>query len=404
MKMNATYLKPNSSQRPSGYEAATGSSKTSSGFTLVEMLVVIAIIGILVGLTLPAIRGAIETARDAERKLEVERLSRGFEKYEQKYGDYPPDGSDINVIQRHFRKLFPRLHSDDNALLTALTSSTASGAFSPAAMDRAEAVVFFLGGFSDDITRPISGPGGPLEFKDFQGDGNTADIANYQYNLNRNNPFFEFDAGRLDTVLNGSRYISNDEIRYEYTGQALAARGGRDLLPTFLADDGETPVVYFDSRTYGLLPGGVYNGYSVGGEFGAVRPYKTQVGAEGPDATTYETTANAMAAVSFQRVDTFQIIHPGSDGVFGASIFDSQDPQNPEIPPSGALPVYFIAETGVAISPDANANSFDALKSLENGVSYSRFNDSAAANAVSSNGHLDNITNSSTSTLESDLP
>lgn len=388
IKMNAPHLKRSLSQRQ---------RKTRTGFTLVELLVVITIIGILAGLALPAILGAVNTAQDAKRKLEVERIASGVEKYYQKYGDYPPDGSDINVIQRHFRRLFPRLHSDDNALLFSLTSST-SGGFSSVAMDRAEALVFFLGGFSDDLSRPLTGPGGPLEFKNYTGDGIRTNIANYQYNLTRSNPMVEFDAGRLDVVLVGSRYVSNDENRYEYDPTALASRGGNDLLPTYLADGAETPLVYFDSRTYGnvgtaAMP--AYNGYRVGGEFGAIRPYKTQVGAQEPSGSTYGSAENAMAAVSFQNADKFQIIHPGGDGVFGAAIFD---------PGSLVVPVHFIAETGDAIRPNASADSFKALKILSGGITISRFNDLLQDSSVSLNGHLDNITNSSTSTIESDLP
>lgn len=60
------------------------------GFTLVELLVVIVIIGILVALLIPAIAGAIRTARNAQASAEINNLSGALAQFNNQYGDYPP--------------------------------------------------------------------------------------------------------------------------------------------------------------------------------------------------------------------------------------------------------------------------------------------------------------------------
>ena len=50
-------------------------SKLISGFTLVELLVVMGIIGILAGMSIFALQGARESARDARRKGDLETIA-----------------------------------------------------------------------------------------------------------------------------------------------------------------------------------------------------------------------------------------------------------------------------------------------------------------------------------------
>ncbi len=64
--------------------------RASAGFTLVEVLIVIAIIGLLAGLLLPALLGAKEQARMAATQSTLQALRGALEQYQSRFGDYPP--------------------------------------------------------------------------------------------------------------------------------------------------------------------------------------------------------------------------------------------------------------------------------------------------------------------------
>lgn len=350
---------------------------TRKGFTLVELMIAIAIIAILMTLTITAVTRAIGRGRETAARLEINALQQAVEQYNLKYGDYPPDGSSYAVLTRHMGKIFPRMSPQDSALLNQLVQDRSSGDFSYVAMDRAEALVFFLGGFSENVLFPLTGEGGPLKLSSSPVNANASDLANYEYNGTRDNAFFDFDPARLTTGRNGSGYLmSTDEALLNV---ADPVHGGNDPLPVYLARVGvPTPLVYFDSRTYGSVGPGAFNGYLAGpygvSEYGGIRPYMTGLNANG---TTF-------ADLKFHNDSTFQIISPGADGVFGAMVS-----LNSGMP--GVDPVYFVSETGVAVGP-SGAPSIRAFQDVD------------WLSSVTVNGHLDNLTNFSSSTLESDLP
>lgn len=63
--------------------------KTKSGFTIVELLIVIVIIGILAAITIVAYNGIQTRARDNVRKADIANLAKGIELYYAANGNYP---------------------------------------------------------------------------------------------------------------------------------------------------------------------------------------------------------------------------------------------------------------------------------------------------------------------------
>lgn len=72
----------------------------SPAFTLIELLIVIAIIGILMSLLFPAVNSAIDAARKAQAKNDVTQIATAVIAYETEYGKLPEgptaSGADIN--------------------------------------------------------------------------------------------------------------------------------------------------------------------------------------------------------------------------------------------------------------------------------------------------------------------
>jgi len=65
----------------------------SFGFTLVELLVVITILGIIVAIGLVSFRSAQERGRDAQRKSDLKQIASALELYYSDYGKYPDAGA-----------------------------------------------------------------------------------------------------------------------------------------------------------------------------------------------------------------------------------------------------------------------------------------------------------------------
>lgn len=260
-----------------------GSKRYRTGFTLVELLVVIAIIGVLVGLTVPAVFAVRRTFNNASVKFEVQALEDAVEKYRTKYGEYPPDGSSWPIMEAHFRKAFPGILQSELLLVNSVVPAIRND-YDGRVMDPAEAVVFFLGGFSSDSQKPFSGKGGP-----FLNTGTAASPV-WVYNGSRENEFYPFKSERL---------VFTDE----------SARGATpdDLFPVYSSYLTTTPYVYFDSRTYQFARGGsVFCNYHRATPPDAIMGVARPLLSAAPSGTSW-----------YENPKKFQIMSPGIDGLYG---------------------------------------------------------------------------------------
>ncbi len=365
------------------------------GFTLVELLVAIAIIGILMAIAIPAILNALSTAKTSSIRVEINALEQGMERYKDSHGDYPPDFSDWATIQRHYRKAFPRMGANDVTLLYNLLH--VGGVFQAAQLDRAEALLWALGGYSDDIQRPFTGVGGPLAWTG-DGSNNYTDTAvtdserqtttNFQINTDRINSFFSFDVARL-----GYGTI-DDSLPRTGTNRLFSSDGDGDLFPTYAARAGGAPYVYFDSRTYSIYDGtvGDFNGFA-SPTFGVVRPYFGQQSVANKTGANYTSDAVALAGWQFVNPNKFQIISAGLDNNFGSVASFNVDGD------SALEAVFFQYPSGNAIAPRTDVDTPGELL-VANVTKY----DETSAFGKLENFQEDNVTNFSNAKLVDDVP
>jgi len=177
--------------------------RPSKGFTLVEMLVVIAIIGILAALIIPAIWSAVIAAREHRIVQEVSQLTMSLDKYKQQRNAYPPDGFNASAVAQHLRSKFPK-HDEGTA-----TSGGPLNALLTANLTAAESLVFWLGQTVNDPRRPLSGQGAV-------------------------DSYFEFKEPRLRPT----RIVN------------LGGRGDVQLYEFIPPEGGESPYVYFPAPYY----------------------------------------------------------------------------------------------------------------------------------------------------------
>lgn len=74
------------------------SHKTEQGFTLIELMVVIVILGILAGLIVPRIMGRPEEAKQLKAKLQIESLETSLKLYKLDNGTYPTTDQGLQAL------------------------------------------------------------------------------------------------------------------------------------------------------------------------------------------------------------------------------------------------------------------------------------------------------------------
>ena len=302
-------------------------SPKPSAFTLVELLVVISIIGILAALITGAAINAMIKAKQAAITMELQQIGAAMEDLKNELGAYPPNGMNNDVIVlaendfvRMFKKSFPRSQEPlqlINALASRTTGSFPGGSYNVTRPQKndgssegggltgAEALCFWLGGFSSDVSYPISGPGGPS----FQVNNSLPGLGEV---LEDRQLRYEFDLGRLSPRTTDNAFDDTNARYITYNDPRISPAGTGPLrrinLWRYTPSGSTEPIAYFDTsrhtpEEYDLPLSGI-----AGGDIYALKKFREGV---------TSVTATVNADVRFLADKKFQILHCGADDIWG---------------------------------------------------------------------------------------
>ncbi|MDO5309074.1 MAG: prepilin-type N-terminal cleavage/methylation domain-containing protein [Planctomycetia bacterium] len=304
-----------------------------AGFTLVEILVVIVIIGLLAGLTTTVVVGARRTVNNSIISTQMAQLSMALDEYKNRYGEYPPDLSDSDAVTRHLRKRWPRYRVDYDTFINHVTlgcdlssqqwgksdtltsiDEVGSGKHEWQIKSYVSSLIFWLGGLPDENGVPsgfYASPKAPL--------GITAEGTPLRRpgRAKREKPLFTFERKFLGAYASSPDYDGDLPAYYPIDLDDLEGNT-KSYIPAYC--QGGYPIVYFrptPNSPYGnalkkfyLADDGNLNFVS------CATPYMRNF----DNGTWYEEKR-------------FQLIHPGADGMFGSNEQDSPRPGSPATQP-----------------------------------------------------------------------
>lgn len=84
------------------------SCANSCGFTLLEMIVVVIILGLLIGLVAPKFFGHVDKAKQTEAQAQIELLGQALDLYRLEKGRYPTNEEGLEVVRSYLKKQIPK--------------------------------------------------------------------------------------------------------------------------------------------------------------------------------------------------------------------------------------------------------------------------------------------------------
>jgi prepilin-type N-terminal cleavage/methylation domain-containing protein len=255
------------------------------GFTLVEVLVVVAIIGLLVALLLPAINSVRRSAKRTVITTEMKQLVAAIENFKSTIGAgrYPPDGTNPSDTLQFLQGAFPRCPAT-NYPTQLTTAYSASSVFNPAT-----ALVFWLGGAQDSTGAFIG------------------------FSANQQNPFdapvggqVQISASRLQPSFDFQKATGNTRFVQINTSPLSAASGN---LGGTSSGTTVTWNLYQYSPPNNQVGSAPYLYYkAVAGAYYVSTPVQN---------TMPYSDSSASPPTSFINPKTYQLLCPGLDGKFG---------------------------------------------------------------------------------------
>ena len=312
-------------------------SARRGGFTLLELLIVVAVIAVLIALLVPAVRQAFGSANDAAVSTELTTLEAGLARFKHDYGRNPPSLLNLSVDGGTFAdpKTMSTLRSifgtgvNETQMIASLTQTGIYNAPGPTddpdfsqtvVLRGAECLVFFLGGLpANSVSRGVpstelagfsKNPADPFNVGARGASGNFTLLDKQR----RNGPFVAFEPGRLVTpaeVGEGFYFMYLDRFGSQRTPILYTDSDGGRGYPT----RGDLPLDSFYDQ-YGPHPD---LNYGFDHEAGAPRSGSVfgDPNGSGPEVAALLNGPYVDAAGTPINPKGHQLISPGPDGVFG---------------------------------------------------------------------------------------
>ena len=326
--------------------------KTRHAFTLVEILTVVAIIGILAAIVTVAVAAAMGAAKRAQIATTMSHAAMGLERYKAEIGEYPPDFYDDEALIRHVRKRWPRFElpqgtAQDVAPQLRLAMSYVYHNVDvyppeltkewygriPMATDVGlnnyaadiSALTIWLGGFPNREGR----------FEGFSADPEAPFGRDINGRINRGNDGSGLDTNSVQIGTPDKKVFMELEVNknvfffnFERGGTALApclgTKSGSTILPIvyFRGNAGGGAGAYYATKNPPSHPPGPVKLYNFGTNVSATGAAPGNVwsdcGVVVPYAKSGTYNANLpVSTIVWNNATTYQLIHPGLDGKFG---------------------------------------------------------------------------------------
>lgn len=230
-----------------------------SGFTLVELLVVIVILAILASLVTPAIMNSLTKARNSAIKAEIDMLHMALMNYQSEYGAVPPCEEPTNYwttgqytkggpTAKHLQRLFPRCGDTAYQLNNVNNPNPPSPNPNPIMrLTPKNALVAWLTGFTPDPINPLLPGSLRVKLYDFERARIDSSTAAYHPSGKKGSPYIYFDAGSYGTLV---ALPLQDQQKDD---------GGNAYKPEYIKDQSNPsapPTEFFNATTFQILCAG----------------------------------------------------------------------------------------------------------------------------------------------------